>query len=97
MSKTVEQRMGSIVRRTKINPDSSTSAADPVVRISQSDRSRSYYDESNVLPDLIVDACPLGCTPKCDKSWINQHFVHRIICKCRCHHKRKLLRSEVKN
>lgn len=47
------------------------------------------HDESNVLPDLIVDACPLGCTQKCDESWINQHIAHRIICKCRCHHKKQ--------
>ncbi len=84
-----------VLKGTNVKLNLST---DPVVIISQSNRNRySDCDESNLLPDLIVDTCPLGCTRKCDESWINEQIAHRIICKCRCHHKRKLFRREVRN
>jgi Zn ribbon nucleic-acid-binding protein len=42
---------------------------------------------SNLLPDLIVNICPLGCDGKCAEIWINDAIDHRIICDClKCGH-----------
>ena len=41
------------------------------------------------LPDLIVNACPLGCNQECSKTWTNKTIRHRIVCKCKCDHNKK--------
>ena len=39
-----------------------------------------------ILPDLILNVCPLGCDGKCRKVWINEETGHRIVCTCiKCH------------
>lgn len=43
-----------------------------------------------VLPDLIVNICPLGCDRKCARIWINETINHRVICKCPCGHKKRV-------
>jgi Zn ribbon nucleic-acid-binding protein len=44
----------------------------------------------HVLPDLIVNTCPLGCDRKCAEIWINETIGHRIICDCiKCGHNNK--------
>jgi hypothetical protein len=41
----------------------------------------------HILPDLIVNTCPLGCDLKCAEIWINETIGHRIICACiKCGH-----------
>lgn len=48
------------------------------------------YDPSpEILPDLIVNACPFGCNQECAKVWINKTIGHRIVCKCTCDHNKK--------
>jgi hypothetical protein len=39
-----------------------------------------------VLPDLIVNLCPLGCNQTCGRIWVNGIIDHRIICECKCGH-----------
>ena len=43
----------------------------------------------NILPDLIISTCPLGCNKKCAEVWINDSIEHRIICKCACKNHKK--------
>jgi hypothetical protein len=45
---------------------------------------------SEILPDLIVNSCPLGCDRKCARIWINETIDHKIICKCPCGHKKQV-------
>jgi hypothetical protein len=42
----------------------------------------------NILPDLIISTCPLGCNKTCVKVWVNDSIKHRIICNCVCHYKK---------
>jgi hypothetical protein len=42
------------------------------------------------LPDLIVNACPLGCNQDCSKKWTNKTIRHRIVCNCQCHRKKRI-------
>jgi hypothetical protein len=42
-----------------------------------------------ILPDLIVNACPLGCNQECAMIWTNKTTGHRIICNCPCKHKKR--------
>jgi hypothetical protein len=45
---------------------------------------------SHILPDLIVNICPLGCDRKCAEIWINETIGHKIICNCiKCGHDNK--------
>ena len=45
---------------------------------------------SHILPDLIVNICPLGCDGKCAEIWINETIGHKIICNCiKCGHNNK--------
>jgi len=45
---------------------------------------------SHILPDLIVNICPLGCDRKCAEIWINETIGHKIICNCiKCGHNNK--------
>ena len=41
------------------------------------------------LPDLILNACPLGCNQDCAIIWTNRTIGHRIVCKCKCHHNKR--------
>jgi Zn ribbon nucleic-acid-binding protein len=50
----------------------------------RSDRLNQYL---HILPDLIVNICPLGCDGKCAEIWINETIGHKIICNCiKCGH-----------
>lgn len=42
-----------------------------------------------ILPDLIVNACPLGCDQECAIMWTNKTVSHRIVCNCPCRHKKR--------
>jgi hypothetical protein len=42
-----------------------------------------------ILPDLIVNACPLGCNQECAIIWTNKTIGNRIICDCKCGHNKK--------
>lgn len=48
-----------------------------------------------VLPDLIINICPLGCNRKCVGIWINSIIGHRIICKCPCKHNQAEVASQL--
>jgi hypothetical protein len=43
----------------------------------------------NIVPDLIIGTCPLGCNKTCVEVWINDSIEHRIICSCVCHNNKK--------
>jgi hypothetical protein len=42
----------------------------------------------DILPDLIISICPLGCNKACVQIWTNDSIEHRIICNCVCHYKK---------
>jgi hypothetical protein len=43
------------------------------------------------MPDLILSSWPLGCDQACARMWRNEYTGHRIICECRCEHKKLAL------
>ena len=50
----------------------------------------------HTLPDLIINVCPLGCSARCARIWINESIGHRIICKCcQCGHNKKEMALEL--